>query len=214
MITDTNANPGASPADALVLTANVTTDDSRHSADGGTFDIVAPSESPFADTVTTAEAIRIYEEAGFPRSDRSLQRYCATGQVRAHKSYDDHGMVFYRIERASIAAHIQTIKTTRPQYPARAPQYQPLSADTSLPPASGMGSPSSQRGVAFAQQMMGQTLAAMTGERDVLREQLRKKDEQIAALNEHVIASSRVIGGLQDMLKHITNFLPLPPRNQ
>lgn len=177
-----------------------------------TSQIIAPEQSPFVDSVTTAEAIRIYEQSGYPRSERSIQRDSASGLLTSHKSYDQNGMTYYLIDRSSIARHVDKLKSSpQPSRPPRSPGYD-LSTDTRP-----TNLPSLARGNTAKMEMvltqMSQRLSETMADRDVLREQLTKKDAQIDALNTQQLASTGMIQGLQRMIDALTGYLPKPPRN-
>lgn len=173
--------------------------------------VIAPEQSPFADSVTTAEAIRIYEQSGYPRSDRSIQRDCATGVLTSHKSYDQNGMTYYLIERGSISRHIDKLRTTLVMRPPRAPAFNPLTATRSTAVAS-TDSRASQ-GMQLMVAQLSSRLDDITAERQVLREQIAKKDEQIAALQSTQAASIGMIQSLQRLIDGLTGYLPKPNRN-
>jgi hypothetical protein len=174
---------------------------------------VDPALSPFADTVTTAEALRLYDAAGVARSERSLQRYCLSGELRAQKSFDGNGMMFYLIDRQSIADHIAHLQSAAQRMPPRPPAFQALATDRTLPPPSQYRQPSA-RGTAMAMQHMAHSLTLVTSDRDFLRRELDMKNEQIRALNEQSIASSRLIGSLQAMIETVSAFLPRPKKDE
>ncbi len=175
--------------------------------------IIPPEQSPFDDSVTTAEAIRIYEQSGQPRSERSLQRYCADGSLDCHKSYDANGMTYYLIDRSSIARHLEKLRSnpTVPR-PPRSTGYN-LATDTgpSTLPATPRGN-SAKLEMALTQ--LSHRLSDTTAERDLLRQQLEKKDAQIEALNTQQLASTGMIQGLQRMIDALTGYMPKPPNNQ
>ena len=179
---------------------------------GTTSQIIAPEQSPFVDSVTTAEAIRIYEQSGYPRSERSIQRDSASGLLTSHKSYDQNGMTYYLIERTSIARHIDKLKSS-PQLsrPPRTPNYD-LATDTRPAnlPALSRGSAKMELVLTQLSHRLSETIA----DRDILRQQLARKDAQIEALNTQQLASTGMIQGLQRMIDALTGYLPKPPSNE
>lgn len=73
------------------------TDQPRHAA-----------TSPDEYTLTIEEAQQRYEHAGYPRTTRSIQRYCANGHLDSLRQETTFGDK-YRITPASVARHIAQI---------------------------------------------------------------------------------------------------------
>lgn len=165
------------------------------------------------DKVTTAEALRLYEQAGTPISERSIQRYCLSGRLTAAKSYDANGMVYYLIDRASIDADIQRLKSAplANRLPPQAPAFNAsaLAARTAQhheAKQTQMTSIATRSSVMVAQ--LTHHVAQLEGERVLLREQLSRKDEQIAALNTQAAANSRTIDMLNALLDKASRYFP------
>lgn len=76
--------------------------------------------SPDEYTLTIEEAAQRYEHAGYPRTLRSIQRYCAKGHLECLRQETTFGDK-YRITPASVARHIAQIaelaSTTRRDEP-------------------------------------------------------------------------------------------------
>lgn len=176
-------------------------------------DAANPEMVEVADGVTTAEALRLYEQAGTPISERSIQRYCLNGRLTATRSYDSNGMPYYLIDRAAIDTDIARIKSAAPaeRLPPKAPAFSAsgLAARTRqhTETQSTQVSMMAGRSSALITQLQVQ-LQQMDGERQVLRDQLSKKDEQIAALNTQAAASSRTIDMLNGLLEKASRFFP------
>src|ERR1700683_2071546 len=64
-------------------------------------------------TLTIEEAAVRYEHAGHPRTDRSIQRYCAKGHLDCRRIETPFGEK-YLITPASVAKHIAYIEEVRP----------------------------------------------------------------------------------------------------
>jgi len=76
---------------------------SRHAATSGDSDY----------SLSIEEALALYEAAGIPRTMRSVQRYCAKGDLDAHRIETPFGEKFL-ITRASVERHIGYINEVRP----------------------------------------------------------------------------------------------------
>lgn len=75
----------------------------RHAATSGDSDY----------SLSIEEAIALYEAAGISRTMRSVQRYCAKGDLTAHRVETPFGEKFL-ITPASVERHIAYIKEVRP----------------------------------------------------------------------------------------------------
>ena len=64
-------------------------------------------------TLSIEDAAGRYEHAGHPRTDRSIQRYCAKGHLDAHCIETPFGEKFL-ITPASVVKHIAYIEEVRP----------------------------------------------------------------------------------------------------
>src|SRR5450755_4926790 len=69
-------------------------------------------------TLTIEEAASRYEHAGHPRTDRSIQRYCAKGHLDCRRMETPFGEK-YLISPASVAKHIAYIEEVRPTATSR-----------------------------------------------------------------------------------------------
>src|SRR2546426_12676955 len=64
-------------------------------------------------SLSIEEAAARYEHAGHPRTDRSIQRYCAKGHLDCRRMETPFGEK-YLITPASVAKHIAYIEEVRP----------------------------------------------------------------------------------------------------
>src|SRR5918911_3112140 len=64
-------------------------------------------------SLSIEEAAARYEHAGHPRTDRSIQRYCAKGHLDCRRIETAFGEK-YLISPASVAKHIAYIEEVRP----------------------------------------------------------------------------------------------------
>ena len=149
-------------------------------------------------TLTIEEAALRYEHAGHPRTDRSVQRYCAKGHLDCRRIETPFGDK-YLITPASVAKHIAYIEEVRPSTTGRdvprpvatdvAAEVKPdeLRQQTST-------SPDLSRHVATAY------VDRVESENIFLRQQIGVKDEQIKDLTERARETNHLIAGLQRML--------------
>src|SRR3954471_18842210 len=63
-------------------------------------------------SLSIEEALARYEAAGLPRTTRSIQRYCAKGDLDCHRVETPFGMKFL-ITAVSVDRHISYIKEVR-----------------------------------------------------------------------------------------------------
>src|SRR5882672_937821 len=82
--------------------AATSTDLARHAA--------TTSNSDYS--LSIEDALARYEQAGVPRTPRSIQRYCAKGDLDCHRIETPFGMKFL-ITPASVDRHIAYIKEVR-----------------------------------------------------------------------------------------------------
>jgi hypothetical protein len=149
-------------------------------------------------TLTIEEAALRYEHAGHPRTDRSVQRYCAKGHLDCRRIDTPFGDK-YLITPASVAKHIAYIEEVRPSTTGRdvprpvatdvaaEVEHDELRQQTST-------SPDQSRPVATAY------VDRVESENIFLRQQIGVKDEQIKDLTERARETNHLIAGLQRML--------------
>jgi hypothetical protein len=175
-------------------------------------------------TLTIEEAAARYETAGHPRTIRSIQRYCARGDLDCLRQETVFGTK-YLITPASVARHIAQIEElaatgrdlsrqvagTVAAEPARDEPRQetPTSADLSRPDATlsqpvaaptSIEQPSELRQAATEGGFEGKYIERLEGEVEFLRDQVTTKDAQIKELTERSRETNVLIGGLQRML--------------
>jgi hypothetical protein len=176
-------------------------DEPRHEAPTG-IDLPRPvaisADSEY--TLTIDEAGHAYEGAGHPRTPRSIQRYCAKGDLDCRRVETPFGAKFL-ISPTSVAKHIAYIEEVRPVAASRdmprqvattvaeknldSEQRHGLTTSTDLP-----------RRVATEDRVV----ALLERENELLRGQLLVKDAQIKDLTERARETNHLIAGLQKML--------------
>jgi hypothetical protein len=162
----------------------------------------------------TIEAVaERYLDAGFPRSLRTLQRYCSAGHLEAIKAPTQLGDI-YLVTPESVARHIGELRqvlattwfatgrdTTRPvaMADAAAPRavaaasVTPTDPDTPRPVATELPVSSPDAGVShYVERLEDEVI--------FLRGQISTKDSQIKELTERSRETNVLIGGLQKML--------------
>jgi hypothetical protein len=158
-------------------------------------------------TLTIEEAALRYEHAGHPRTDRSIQRYCAKGHLvcrRIETSFGDK----YLITPASVTTHIAYIEEVRPVATSRdVPRL--VATDVAAeqrhdePRQEPPTTPDLSRPVATDDRYL-QQLEMRLGEKDneigFLRSEVVVKNEQIKDLTERARETNHLIAGLQKML--------------
>src|SRR4051794_34218746 len=68
-----------------------------------------PNTDEQAFTLTVEEAAELYAQAGFPRTLRAIQKYCARDDLLCIREQTTYGERF-RITPASVARHIEQLK--------------------------------------------------------------------------------------------------------
>ena len=155
-------------------------------------------------SLSIEDVAALYEAAGLPRDRRTVQRYCAKGNLDCHRIEIPYGEK-YLVTPASVATHIAYIKEVRQVVthhgeprPAtvlrdQADQHSDLTETT----ATGLDTP---RSVAAGGEMLSRYVAQLEGENAYLREQNTAKDGQIKDLTERARETNHLIAGLQKML--------------
>lgn len=151
-------------------------------------------------TLSIEEASERYERAGHPRTNRSIQRYCAKGHLDCRRVETQFGEK-YLISAASVAKHIAYIEEVRPiatshdmprQVAAIVAQEKPSDAVNASAPSS--TDPSRQDAA------VSRYTERLEGENEFLRTQVSVKDNQIKDLTERARETNHLIAGLQKML--------------
>src|SRR5271166_4824714 len=84
-------------------------------------------------TLTIEETANRYEQAGFPRTHRAIQKYCAVSKLDCRKAETEFGEK-YLVAPYSIDRHIAYIKSIRPMNDDANVREQPRT-DANVPPA-------------------------------------------------------------------------------
>jgi hypothetical protein len=151
-------------------------------------------------SLSIEEVSERYERAGHPRTNRSIQRYCAKGHLDCRRIETQFGEK-YLISAASVAKHIAYIEEVRPiatghdmtrPVAAIVAQEKPSDAISASAPSS--PDPSRQDAA------VSRYTERLEGENEFLRTQVSVKDDQIKDLTERARETNHLIGGLQKML--------------
>jgi hypothetical protein len=158
-------------------------------------------------TLTIEEAALRYDHAGHPRTDRSIQRYCAKGHLDCRRMETPFGDK-YLITPESVAKHIAYIEEVRPAATGRdMPRL--VATDVAVEPRGDEPrqdtpkSPDLPRQVATDDRYV-QQLEMRLGEKDneigFLRSEVGVKNEQIKDLTQRARETNHLIARLQTML--------------
>src|SRR5258708_6518873 len=172
-------------------------------------------------SLSIEEALTRYEAAGLPRTTRSIQRYCAKGDLDANRVERPFGWKFL-ITSASVDRHIAYINEVRlvatgrdlprhaatdvvPQNQGEPAREEAGSGDDNPRPAT--TTPDLSSPVAAKVEPVSQPVAAdvriiemLERENGFLRDQVAVKDGQIKDLSERVRETNLLTGGLQKLL--------------
>src|SRR5579864_6222375 len=168
-------------------------------------------------TLTIDDAAAMYERAGLPRTLRSIQRYCAKGDLDAHRIETAYGEKFL-ITPASVKKHIAYIEEVRHATAGR-DEARPVAAGRNEElvikgePQQPLSGRDEARQDAAAGEMMSRYVARLEGENEFLRGQISVKDEQIKEQTERARETNILIGGLQKMLTPLLGR-PAPSRSE
>src|SRR5579862_6149363 len=153
-------------------------------------------------SLTIMDVAARYEAGGFPRTIRTLQRYCAKGHLDAIKQETPFGDQFL-ITPASVARHLAQIA----EFAAAVSRDEPGPAEAHVAAqskpieiASTTTTDTVQPRPAAASPDESRYVAALERENDFLREQVKVKDTQIGELTERARETNHLIAGLQKML--------------
>ena len=181
-------------------------------------------------TLTIEEAATRYEHAGHPRTIRSIQRYCAKGDLDCLRKETQFGEKFL-ITPASVARHIAQIEevtphaTRRDTSPLVAASHAPVfetaeprqvatsretsehSSNSALSEkvdnsekSAATTATDTSRHVAPSQDIHDKYINRLENENEFLRAQIVTKDAQIKELTERSRETNFLISGLQQML--------------
>ncbi len=161
-------------------------------------------------SLSIEDALVRYEQAGVPRTPRSIQRYCAKGDLDCHRIETPFGMKFL-ITPASIDRHVAYINEVRLVATSRdVPRHaatdvagenkgdelrqEPATRDDELRQAT-TAIPVSQPVAAD-----DRIVQLLERENEFLRGQVTVKDQQIADMQERAHETNSLINGLQRLL--------------
>ena len=151
-------------------------------------------------SLSIEDAAQRYEHAGHPRTDRSIQRYCAKGHLDCRRMETPFGEK-YLITPASVAKHIAYIEEVRPTTTGRGV---PRQVATDVAGEQGHDTPRQEASTSPDESRRAATdaryIERVEGDNEFLRGQISVKDTQIAALLERDHETNSLINGLQRML--------------
>jgi hypothetical protein len=166
-------------------------------------------------TVTIEEAATRYEGAGHPRTIRSIQRYCAHGDLDCLRQETMFG-IKYLITPASIARHIAQIEevasATRRDVPRQVATSVVAETHEPEPQAAHATGDDEPRQDATGHDLSARYVERLEGEVVFLREEMATKNAQIKELTERSRETNVLIAGLQRMLSPLLGSPdPHPP---
>ena len=156
-------------------------------------------------TLTIEDALERYAKAGFPRTPRSIQRYCAKGHLECRLIETQFGEK-YLIAPGSVDKHIAYIEEVRPVATGR---DVPRQVATPVVPEESHAEPRQEgptggdlsRPVATEYvSQLEKRLTEKDGEIVFLRGEVAVKNDQIKDLTERARETNHLIAGLQKML--------------
>ena len=136
-------------------------------------------KEPPMSSVTTKEAVLLFEDAAVPRSLRSIERYCKKGRLDAYLHPDEDT---YYIDQESI---IRLIKEFQ-QAQERRLNRTPASVATAVDSVDDSG---------------GQVPPSAASENDGIENELKKKADEIFNLKIDVSAKAQVISIMRDQME-------------
>jgi hypothetical protein len=151
-------------------------------------------------TLSIDEAATLYENAGHPRTPRSIQRYCAKGHLEYRRMETPFGEKFL-ITPASVMKHIAYIEEVRPVATGRGKSRH---AATDVAGENSEIERGEERATTSDQLRPPPTderyVGALERENEFLRTQVTVKDTQISELQERAHETNALINGLQRLL--------------
>jgi hypothetical protein len=155
--------------------------------------------SPDQYTLTIEDAAVRYEHAGHPRTIRTIQRYCAKGQLdclRQETSFGDK----YMITPESVARHIAQIAELASTTGRDMPRPVATSVGEKESPEEPRPKPPTSPDLSRQDAANDKYVARLEGEVEFLRGQISTKDLQISELTERSRETNVLIRGLQRLL--------------
>ena len=170
--------------------------------------VATSGDSPYS--LSIEEALQRYEDAGLSRTPRSVQRYCAKGDLDCHRIETSFGTKFL-ITPESVERHIAYIKEVQPVATGRglsrqiATSVAPENKDEEprhVAATTGDGERQAATEVPLSQPVAAsdRVVALLERENELLRGQLIVKDKQIADMQERAHETNALINGLQRLL--------------
>jgi len=151
-------------------------------------------------TLSIDEAATLYENAGHPRTPRSIQRYCAKGHLEYRRMETPFGEKFL-ITPESVMNHIAYIEEVRPVATGRGTSRH---AATDVAGENREGEQREEPSTTSDQSRQAppedRYVGALERENEFLRTQVTVKDVQISALQERAHETNSLINGLQRLL--------------
>jgi hypothetical protein len=182
-------------------------------------------------TLSLDEVSERYARAGHPRTLRTLQRYCVSGHLDAQKVATTLGDK-YLVTPQSVARHIAQIEELAPLDTVAAGRDLSRQVATDVvhqqshpiqeqPAATGATASDTPRQAATPTGEASHYVARLEREveqlhddRDFLRDQIKTKDVQIAALLERDRETNILVGSLQKMLAPLLGSPRSEPRDE
>lgn len=161
-------------------------------------------------SLSIEDALARYEAAGVPRTPRSIQRYCAKGDLDCHRIETPFGVKFL-ITPASIDRHIAYINEVRLVATGRGMPRQ-VATDVAgenkdEEPRQDAATSGDKRRQGATEPEMSRPVAAdvrvielLERENEFLRKQVEVKDRQIAEQQERAHETNTLINGLQRLI--------------
>jgi hypothetical protein len=160
----------------------------------------APTSLDSDFTLSIEDAATLYENAGHPRTPRSIQRYCAKGHLEYRRMETPFGEKFL-IAPDSVMKHIAYIEEIRPVATGR-DQSRHAATDVA---GENKEIEQGQKLVTISDQLRqaptdDRYVGALERENEFLRTQVTVKDGQISELQERAHETNTLINGLQRLL--------------
>ena len=170
----------------------------------------APTSDDSHYSLSIEDALARYEQAGLPRTPRSIQRYCAKGDLDCHRVETPFGVKFL-ITPESVNRHIAYINEVRLVATSR-DLPRPVATDVAAEnndekPRHGAPTSGDKERQAATETELSRPVAAndrivelLERENEFLRGQVVVKDQQIADMQERAHETNSLINGLQRLL--------------
>jgi hypothetical protein len=162
-------------------------------------------------SLSIEQAADLYAKAGYPRTPRAIQKYCAVSKLDCRKVETDTGEK-YLVAPYSVERHIVYINevangreqsrpfATRRDHSRTDANVRALENKGEQADAGGTNSGEQRRTDATVRSPESRYIERLEGEVDFLRGQLSTKDGQIKELTERSRETNVLIAGLQKML--------------